>query len=57
MLRDHWLEVVRHQKRTCQLIHGYYKVGTKYEKWSNYKVIESKTGTTTVPFQWGLRLS
>lgn len=45
------------ESRTCQLFHGYYKVGTKYERWSNYKVAESKSGTTTVPFQWGLRLS
>ncbi len=45
------------QSRTCHLIHGYYKVGTKYEHWNNYKVVESKTGTTTVPFQWGLELA
>lgn len=45
------------ERRTCQLTHGYYKVGTKYERWSNYKVVESRTGTTTVPFQWGLRLA
>ena len=43
------------ESRTCQLFHGYYKVGTKYERWSNYKVAESKSGTTTVPFQWGPR--
>ena len=43
--------------RTCRLIHGYYKVGTKYEEWSNYKVVKTVTGTTTVPFQWGLELA
>lgn len=46
-----------HTSRTCQLIHGYYTVGTKYERWSAYKVVETRTGSTTVPFQWGLRLA
>lgn len=45
------------EKRTCQLIHGYYKVGTKYEVWNNYSVVTSLTGTTTVPYQWGLQLA
>jgi hypothetical protein len=45
------------ESRVCQLTHGYYKVGTKYERWYNYKVVETKTGTTTVPYRWGLRLA
>jgi hypothetical protein len=45
------------ESRVCQLTHGYYKVGTKYEQWNNYKVVTSLTGTTTVPYQWGLRLA
>ena len=44
------------ESATCRLIHGYYRVGTKYERFSNYRVIESRTGTTTVPFSWGLQV-
>lgn len=43
--------------RTCRLIHAYYKVGTKYVEYSNYKIVKSVTGTTTVPYQWGLQLA
>lgn len=50
-------QMAPHTSRTCQLIHGYYTVPTKYERWSNYKVVETRTGSTTVPFQWGLRLA
>jgi hypothetical protein len=44
------------ESATCQAVHGHYRVGTKYERYNNYKVIESKTGTTTVPYSWGLRV-
>lgn len=44
------------ESATCRLVHGYYRVGTKYERYSNYKVVESKTGTTNVPYQWGLQI-
>ncbi len=44
------------ESATCRAIHGYYRVGTRYERYSNYKVIESKSGTTTVPYSWGLQV-
>lgn len=44
------------ESATCRLIHGYYRVGTRYERYSNYKVVENKSGTTTVPYQWGLQV-
>jgi hypothetical protein len=42
------------ESATCKLTHGYYRVGTRYQRYSNYKVVEDKRGTTTVPYEWGL---
>jgi hypothetical protein len=44
------------QSVTCQLFVGYYSVGTKYVHWNNYRIVESKSGRTTVPFNWGLNI-
>jgi hypothetical protein len=44
------------QSVTCRLFAGYYSVPTKHEQWNNYKVVSTKTGTTTVPFNWGLEI-